>query len=71
MGRRQNRSLAGLAAELVGLKVAVIVSTGGTVTAFAAKNATSTIPIAFTVGGDLAKLGLVSKTPGLAAILPA
>lgn len=53
--------LPGLATELVNLKMDVIVSTGGTVTAFAAKNATSRIPIVFTVGGDLVKLGLVSS----------
>ena len=50
-----------LAAELIRLKVEIIVSTGGTVTAFAAKNATSSIPIVFTVGGDLVKLGLVAN----------
>ena len=49
-----------LAAELVRLEVDVIVSTGGTVTAFAAKNATTSIPIVFTVGGDLVKLGLIA-----------
>jgi putative ABC transport system substrate-binding protein len=50
-----------LATELVSRKVDVIVSTGGTVTAFAAKNATSSIPIVFTVGGDLVKLGLIGS----------
>ena len=50
-----------LAAELVHVKVDVLISTGGTVTAFAAKNATSSIPIVFTVGGDLVKLGLVDS----------
>ncbi|HXV82026.1 MAG TPA: ABC transporter substrate-binding protein [Candidatus Binatia bacterium] len=50
-----------LAAEVTRLKVDVIVSTGGTVTAFAAKNATSSIPIVFTVGGDLVKLGLIDS----------
>jgi putative ABC transport system substrate-binding protein len=50
-----------LAAELARLNVDLIVSTGGTVTAFAAKNATSSIPIVFTVGGDLVKLGLVAS----------
>jgi putative tryptophan/tyrosine transport system substrate-binding protein len=50
-----------LAAELVRLRVDVIVSTGGTVTAFAAKNATSSIPIVLTVGGDPVKLGLIDS----------
>jgi putative ABC transport system substrate-binding protein len=50
-----------LAAELVRLNVDLIVSTGGTVTAFAAKKTTSSIPIVFTVGGDLVKLGLVAS----------
>jgi putative ABC transport system substrate-binding protein len=53
--------LPGMAAELVRLNVDVIVSTGGTITAFAAKNATTMIPIVFTVGGDLVKLGLVAS----------
>jgi putative tryptophan/tyrosine transport system substrate-binding protein len=49
-----------LAADLVRLKVDVIVSTGGTVTAVAAKKATTTIPIVFTAGGDLVKIGLIA-----------
>jgi putative tryptophan/tyrosine transport system substrate-binding protein len=53
--------LSELAAELVRMKVDLIVSTGGTVTAFAAKNATPSIPIVFTVGGDLVKLGLIAS----------
>src|ERR1700722_15607353 len=39
--------LPALAADLVGRKVDAIVSTGGNVTALAAKRATSTIPIVF------------------------
>jgi putative tryptophan/tyrosine transport system substrate-binding protein len=50
-----------LAAELVRIPVDVIVSTGGTVTAVAAKNATTTIPIVFTAGGDLIKVGLIES----------
>ena len=50
-----------LAAELVRLKVDLIVSTGGTVTALAAKSATATIPIVFTAGGDLDKVGLIAN----------
>jgi putative ABC transport system substrate-binding protein len=50
-----------LAAELVGLKVDLMVSTGGTVTALAAKASTTSIPIVFTAGGDLVKVGLISS----------
>lgn len=50
-----------LAAELVRLKVDLIVSTGGTGTALAAKGATTTIPIVFTAGGDLVKVGLIAS----------
>jgi putative tryptophan/tyrosine transport system substrate-binding protein len=52
--------LAGLAAELVRLKVEVIVATGGE-PPFAAKRATSTIPIVFTNNGDPVGSGLVSS----------
>ncbi len=41
-----------LAAELVMLKVHVILTTGGTLAAIAAKQATATIPIVFTAAGD-------------------
>ena len=47
-----------LAAELVRLKVDVIVSTGGPIPATAAKRATKTIPIVFTTGDPVAT-GLV------------
>jgi hypothetical protein len=49
-----------LAAELVGLKVDMIVATGGTPSALAAKNATSKIPIVF-VSSDPVKYGLVAS----------
>ena len=50
-----------LAAELARLKVDLIVSTGGTVTALAVKKAITTIPVVFTAGGDLTKVGLIAS----------
>src|SRR3954447_18245186 len=52
-----------LAAELVRRKVDVIIATGGTVSARAAKNATDAIPIIFVSGGDPVAAGLVASLP--------
>ncbi len=66
-----------LAAELVALKVAVIVTTGGTHAAQAAKQATTTLPIVFVSVGDPVGEGLVSSlarpggnVTGLSVVVP-
>jgi putative tryptophan/tyrosine transport system substrate-binding protein len=52
--------LSAMAQEFVRRPVAVLVATGGEPAALAAKAATSTIPIVFTIGGDPVSQGLAA-----------
>src|SRR2546427_3293653 len=66
----QPERLPAMAAELVRRPVDVLASTGGESAALAAKAATSTIPIAFIIGGNPVKLGLAASTTGPAEMPP-
>jgi putative ABC transport system substrate-binding protein len=59
--RGQYRRLPTLAAELVSKPIAVLVSTGGTVSALAAKDSTRSIPVVFTTADDPVAVGLVES----------
>ena len=56
-----NERMPDLVAELVGLRVSVIVAPTGASGALAAKRLTTTIPIVFLTGGDAVELGVVAS----------
>jgi putative ABC transport system substrate-binding protein len=60
-GEGHHETLPSLAADLVSRRVAIIVATGGEVSAVAAKGATTAIPIVFDTSRDPVELGLVAS----------
>jgi putative ABC transport system substrate-binding protein len=60
-GETDLSQLPALAAELVRIPVAVIAAVGGDNAVLAAKNATTTLPIVFTTGGDPVDTGFVAS----------
>jgi putative tryptophan/tyrosine transport system substrate-binding protein len=57
----QYERLAALAADLIGRRVAVLVTTGSEPSAIAAKAVTTTIPIVFMIGSDPVEHGFVAS----------
>jgi putative tryptophan/tyrosine transport system substrate-binding protein len=53
--------LSELAAELLGLRVDIILTAGGTESALAAKGATRTLPVVFVIAADPVSMGLVAS----------
>jgi putative tryptophan/tyrosine transport system substrate-binding protein len=53
--------LPGLVDELIGRHIAVLYTSGGSVSALAAKDATRGVPLVFLIGSDPVKVGLVSS----------
>ena len=60
-GDNQTDRMPALAAELVRRRVAVITTPGGPAPTFAAKAATTTVPIVFIASEDPVRLGLVAS----------